>query len=348
MNSQTDINRTTDKIGKECSENIPTSPFPTSPFPTDKNSVSTQTLTFNSPTEFMMNSQTNKFPMMDIRMDARNKGIPEQYHQELVDIMERMRNGKVIEFGMWMKGEMDYHYIISRLIAEPTKLVSLSVAPKDDTIVYGSDHPPLRFLMVSEKFDDEDFAIDIGRIVCLRIWNDWRHTGIWGANNMFEVSYLTLGNELFDTSNIDELKATLRHIEAKREAERSYEEIRLQALQQHQQELEEHQREEKRMKKHLKKLQKQKEQLAKMTDEEIVAIKVKKDLEKKRLEKIQEKKDEALANQLTEKVEKVQPTKTTKKEKKRGNPYQKMLTLSREAGIKTINPDWVKWENENK
>jgi hypothetical protein len=347
MNSQTDINRTTDKIGKECSENIPTSPFPTSPFPTDKNSVSTQTLIFNSPTEFMMNSETNKFPMMDIRMDARNKGVPEQYHQELVDIMERMRNGKVIEFGMWFKGEMDYPSIISRLIAEPTKLVSLSVAPKDDTIVYGSDHPPLRFLMVSEKFDDEDFALDIGRIVSLRLWNDWRHTGIWNASNMFEVSYLKLGNEFFDTSNIDELKEGLRLIEAKREAERAVEVIRQQALQQHQQELEERQREEKRLKKHLKKLRKEGERIAKMTDEEIATKKVMADLEKDRLKKIQEKKDIAFAAQFTEKAEKVEPTKT-KKEKKRGNPYQKMLTLSREAGIKTINPDWVKWENENK
>jgi hypothetical protein len=119
------------------------------------------------------------------------------------------------------------------------------------------------------------------------------------------------------------------------------------AKQQHQQALEEHKREEKRLKRQLKKSKKEAERIAKMTDEEIATEKVMADIEKKRLEDIQIKKDEALANQFTEKAVKVEPTKT-KKEKKRGNPYQKMLTLSREAGIKTINPDWVKWENENK
>jgi len=135
------------------------------------------------------------------------------------------------------------------------------------------------------------------------------------------------------------MKGLVEELEAKRVAKRVADEIRQRLL-------EEQQRVEKRMKKHLNKLRKEGERIAKMTDEEIVTAKVMADLENDRLKKIQEQKDIAFANQFVEKV-KVQSTKT-KKEKKRGNPYQKMLTISREAGIKTINPDWVKWENENK
>lgn len=283
MNSQTDNNRITDIVEKECSKNVPTSPFPTSPFPTEGKSVSTQTPYFNSPPEVMMNYEAN--------MSA---GVPsqlEEYNNKFEYVYRQLKNtlAKSKEF----RDRCDDRVQLIQSYENDAYLCRLAMDAQIETLQQAG-------------IDEKEYATRLRENAKLtEIINEEMERMKW-EHNFIE--------------------------EAKRR---------------HRQELEENKREEKRMKKHLKKLQKEGERIAKMTDEEIATAKVMKDLEADRLKEIQDKKDIAFASQFIEKEVKVQPTKT-KKEKKRGNPYQKMLTLSREAGIKTINPDWVKWENENK
>ena len=275
-------------------------------------------------------------------MNVTDIKVEENTHAQIDHIL-RLRNGRMYEIGCWIESDETLEELCDALIKDdPYRVVSISVYPKDKTIVRGITE--YWFNMFMENFHDEEFSQRIGSLIALRMWDCWRNTDQWASRHFIEETYLELAESIFGKELVAKVSKNM--------ALRAVEIMKQQALEHRQaikkkQEAEEHQREEKRMKKHLKKLQKEGERIAKMTDEEVATAKVNADLEKDRLKKIQEQKDIAFAAQFIEKEVKVQPTKT-KKEKKRGNPYQKMLTLSREAGIKTINPDWVKWESENK
>ena len=77
-------------------------------------------------------------------------------------------------------------------------------------------------------------------------------------------------------------------------------------------------------------------------------------MNKERKDKIKEaqKVADELEQQLREEEANAsQPKKVEIKKKtkaKKGNPYPKMITIAKDTGIKALNPDWVKWEKENK
>lgn len=292
----------------------------------------------------MMNSQTNnadkKVEENNIFDDALALAETELIRQErCIETLSRMMKTRPISWGANL-GAINRVSLLHSLRQDINKVVSFNIwfSAKPSREI-----PLSHFLMVMEGFPTTSFGSYIGRIFSEMLWNEFMNGGIMGSALYVDITYREIAMIIEDPS----LFKIEKHFDLETYQPLEEEQLRQQALQDHRRKVEEHKRETKRMKKQLKKLEKENERIAKMTDEEIATKKVNEDLEADRLNKIQEKKDIAFASQFIEKEVKVQPTKT-KKEKKRGNPYQKMLTLSREAGIKTINPDWVKWENENK
>jgi len=290
----------------------------------------------------MMNSQTinvvkNVEENILNKMEAITADAKRQ--QRCMETLSMLMEKRPISWGSNL-GTINKLPLLQSLYSDMKREVSFNVwyNPKPSKEI-----PSSHFSMVMDGFPSISFGSYIGRIFGEMLWSEYMRTSLMGSAMYVDISYEKLALIVQDPSLFKiEYHFDLRTYKVIQE-----EKVRQYALHQHQQELEERKREEKRLKRQLKKSKKEAERIAKMTDEEIATAKVMADIEKDRLEKKQEKKDIAIASQFTEKAEKVEPTKT-KKEKKRGNPYQKMLTLSREAGIKTINPDWVKWENENK
>ena len=100
----------------------------------------------------------------------------------------------------------------------------------------------------------------------------------------------------------------------------------------------------------IKEAQKAADELKQQLIEEANAMRMKKEREDK-IKEAQKAADE-LEQQLIEeeanasKLKKIEIKKKTKA--KKGNPYPKMITIAKDTGIKALNPDWVKWEKENK
>jgi hypothetical protein len=148
-------------------------------------SVFRQFVYFNSLCEFTMSAQMN---VTDIKVEENNSPI---------DHILRLRNGRMYEIGCWIESDETLEELCDTLIKDdPYRVVSISVYPKDKTLVRGTTEP-IRFNMFMENFHDEEFSQRIGSLIALRIWDCWTNTTEWVDSHFIEATYLDVAESTF-------------------------------------------------------------------------------------------------------------------------------------------------------
>jgi len=245
-----------------------------------------------------MSAQMN---VTDIKVEENNSQI---------DHILRLRNGRMYEIGCWIGEDSDKFSVVDELTKDPSRVVSMSVYPKDKTLARGTTEPIL-FNMFMENFLDEQFGILVGSMIALRIWSVWSDTNEWSNRHFIEGTYLGLAEAIFGK----ELEVLMARQEAKKAVE---------IMKQHA--LEHRQAKEKQLE-----LERQ--------AEEAKATRLADEL-KQRLD------DEDEARRLEAMKPKEVKVKKDKPKKAPKNPFPEEIRIS--EGIWKKNPKWIKWEKENK
>ena len=242
----------------------------------------------------------------DIKVEENNSQI---------DHILRLKNGRRYEIGCFIGSDESLEEICDALIKDdPSRVVSISVYPKDKTLVHGTNEPIL-FNMFMENFHDEEFSKRIGGCIALRIWDCWKNTNEWVNRHIIEATYLEVAESTFGKELVAKVSKNM--------ALRAVEIMKQQALE-HRQAMKQRQEAEAEEVK-----QRQEAETTRIADEL-----------KQRLD------DEDEARRLEAMKPKEVKVKKDKPKKAPKNPFPEEIRIS--EGIWKKNPKWIKWEKENK